>query len=341
MGGKVGMFKFVRLTSGLPLLVALSLVSCGGKDRSAVKPQSKGLPSELLLVTDRAVGESDVMDSLNALTQENMAEVMQPEPMFRVLRVSKRNYARRHMTMHTKLFVTLDASLSKPMMGVAHDVSATPQTEVTLSAPNLQELRLFLSRHKRELTDALLDGQLLVRMADLRKHHNAHVYNEVRKYMGLSVFVPQNVCAVKRGKRFLWAGSNLQERDLNVVIYEFPDDGSVMRSEAKLVEKRDSVMKCNIPGERKGQWMQTSRVDGNPLVVSRERCFEGRRFVEMRGMWDVRNAPIGGPFIALFSLDTARHTVLAAEGFVYSPSTGKRDLLRLLEASLLTIKKQK
>lgn len=317
------------------------LVSCDHKDKPVVMPQSKGLPSELLLVTDRAVGKSDIMDSLNAMTQENVPELMQPEPMFRVLRVSEDGYTQRYVTMHTKLLVHLDTTLSKPMMGVARDVSATPQTEVTLSAPTLQDLRLFLSRHKQEVTDALLDGQLLVRMADLRRHHNAHVDDEVRKHLGLTVYVPSNVCAVKKGKRFLWAGSNLQERDLNVVIYELPWDGSGLEDADKLVALRDSVMKCNIPGEKAGQWMQTSRVDGNPLVICQKRRFAGHTFMEMRGMWDVRQAPIGGPFVSMFSVDTARQTILATEGFVYSPSTEKRDLLRLLEASLLTIKRQK
>lgn len=75
--------------------------------------------------------------------------------------------------------------------------------------------------------------------------------------------------------------------------------------------------------------------------MCRRRNLQGREFVEMRGMWDVRKVPIGGPFVATFTVDTARQTVLAAEGFVYSPSTEKRDLLRLLEASLLTIRKQR
>ncbi len=322
-------------------VASLFLASCANKDKPVVKPQSKGLPSELLLVTDRAVGRSDIMDSLNAMTQENLPELMQPEPMFRVLRVSEEGYTQRYVTMHTKLLVRLDTTLSKPMMGVARDVSASPQTEVTVSASTLQDLRLFLCRHKQEVTDALLDGQLLVRMADLRRHHNAHVSDEARKHLGITLCVPSNVCAVKKGEHFLWAGSNLQERDLNVVIYELPWDGSGLEDADKLVAMRDSVMQCNIPGERKGQWMQTSRVDGNPLVVCRKRCFGGRTFMELRGMWDVRQAPIGGPFVSLFYVDTARHTILATEGFVYSPSTEKRDLLRLLEASLLTIRKQK
>ena len=323
------------------LLLFILVASCSGKDSPAPKPHSKGMPSELLLVTDEAVGQSDVMDSLDAMTQESVPEIMQPEPMFRLLRVSAGSYTQRYVTMHTKLFVSLDRSLQKPMMGIARDVTASPQTEVTLSAPTLHELRLFISRHKQDITDALLDGQLLVRMADLHRHYNTHVYDEARRHMGLTICVPQNVCAVKKADHFLWAGSNLQERDLNVVLYDFPWDGNALDNAGYLVAMRDSVMKRNIPGEKVGQWMQTSQVDGNPLVLCRRRHVLGRDLVEMRGMWDVKDAPIGGPFVALYAVDTLRRTVMAGEGFVYSPSTEKRDLVRLLEASLLTIKKQR
>lgn len=322
-------------------VLLLLLVACDSKPKSVVKPHSKGLPSELLIVADEAVGKSDVMDSLIAMTQEPVPEIMQPEPMFRVLRVSARNYTQRYVTMHTKLFVHLDAEVTKPMMGIARDVCAFPQTEVTISASNLRDLRSFLARHKQEVVEALLEGQLLVRIEDLRKQHNAHVCQQAIKHLGYSIFVPKSVCAVKKEPRFLWAGSNLQERDMNVVIYEYPWDGRPLEDIEHLVTVRDSVMKRNIPGERDGQWMQTSRVDGNPLVIGQKKQSCGHEYFEMRGMWDVRKAPIGGPFVAMYTLDSLRRTVLATEGFVYSPSTEKRDLIRLVEASLLTIKKQK
>ena len=181
------------------LLFSLCLIACDHKEKPTVLPRSKGLPSEVLLVTDDAVGQSDVMDSLNALTQQCLPEIMQPETMFRVLRVSQRNYTQRYITMHTKLFVNIDKSLSAPMMGISRDVEATPQTEVTVSAPCLNELRLFLSHYQQQVTDALLDGQLLVRMTDLRKHHNVHVANEVRRHMGYSICDPRTCVLSRRG----------------------------------------------------------------------------------------------------------------------------------------------
>ena len=82
-------------------------------------------------------------------------------------------------------------------------------------------------------------------------------------------------------------------------------------------------------------------MEGNLLVIGHKKQSCGHGYCDMRGMWEVRKAPIGGPFVAMYTLDSLRRTVLATEGFVYSPSTEKRDLIRLVEASLLTIRKQK
>lgn len=323
------------------LLLASVLASCSSEEKKVTLPKSKGLPCELLVITDKAVSESDVMDSINALTQTCVPEIMQPEPMFKVVRVSEQNYTRRYVTLHTKLRVHLNSRQTRPMMGVSHDDYATPQTEVTVAAADVDELRLFLARHKQEIVDALLDGQLQRMAYDLRRQHNDNVYKAAVSHLGVSICVPKCVCAVKRGHCFLWAGSNLQERDQNVVLYEYPWDGSALDDMNRYVAMRDSVMKANIPGENPGQWMHTSQMDGMPVVIPRIRHLQGRDCVVVRGMWDVSNAPLGGPFVSIATIDSMQRMVRVAEGFVYSPSTEKRDLLRQLEASLLTIKKQR
>jgi hypothetical protein len=52
----------------------------------------------------------------------------------------------------------------------------------------------------------------------------------------------------------------------------------------------------------------------------------------------MRNGALGGPFVSLSSVDTVERKVIVGEGFVYSPSTDKRDLIRQMEAVLRTLK---
>ena len=100
--------------------------------------------------------------------------------------------------------------------------------------------------------------------------------------------------------------------------------------------KRDSVLRENIPGSQPGQWMQTARIDGRPLVLARTRTIYNKERLELRGLWELRAGALGGPFVALASIDSIRRRVEVVEGFVYSPHSPKRPLIRQMEAALRT-----
>ena len=98
-------------------------------------------------------------------------------------------------------------------------------------------------------------------------------------------------------------------------------------------------MRMNIPGSNPDQWMQTTKIDGSPIISSCLREIAGKKVYEVRGLWEMRNGALGGPFVSLTSIDSVNNKLIVAEGFVYSPSTDKRDLLRTVEASLRTLYK--
>ena len=303
--------------------------------------ESKGLPSELLLVVDKEVWQSDVADTLRFITQGEVPGLMQQEDYFRVTRILSQYYTRKYTTMHSKLFVRLDPSLSKPILGLSYDVTARPQVEVTVSAPSLAELRGFLSRQTATIRQIIGDAQLDMRAERLRKHHSPLANKDLKDVLGYSICAPEEIRATKKGKHFLWAGSNQDEKDLNLVVYTCPWDGTEVCTAEIFTNRRDSVMRANIPGSEPDQWMQTTRVNGRPVVFSQLRNIGGAMVQEVRGLWEMRNGALGGPFVSLVRIDTAAARLVISEGFVYSPSTDKRDLLRMVEASLRTLKKAK
>ena len=324
-----------------PLLILLPffLFSCTYQDRNARIVASKGLPSELRLVVDDKVWHSDIADTLKAITQGSVPGLMQDEPYFKTVRISSRHYTQPYTTLHSKLFVHLDPSLKRAMIGVSRDVVARPQIEVTVAAPDINTLRRFLSEKALYIRELIDDAQIEMRVADIRKHYNRDISQKFASTVGYGLKAPKQVRASKIGKNFVWAGTNLNEKDLNIVLYTLPWDGTDMANEDKFVTLRDSVMCRNIPGSREDQWMQTTRIDGNPVLFSRLRNIEGKKVFEVRGLWEMRNGALGGPFVSLTRIDSVNNVLIVAEGFVYSPSTSKRDLLRTVEASLRTLYK--
>lgn len=300
-------------------------------------PTSKGLPSELLLVVDKAIWESDVADTLQRITEEPVAGLTQPESYFRVSRIFSPYYTQRFSTMHSQFFVHVDDQQLTPILGVSYDVVARPQIQVTVKAHDLDQLRSFLSQNRTLIQDLLCDAQLDMRALQLRKKFSRKVFEEAKEMFGVSLYAPEEIRMTKRGSSFLWGGTGKEEKDLNVVLYSYPWDGTEVREPYTFADKRDSAMQANIPGSEPDQWMQTTREKGTPVLVSRTRTIAGREVFEVHGLWEMHHAAMGGPFVSHVCIDSVSHRVLVAEGFAYSPSTEKRELIRLLEASLRTL----
>ena len=93
-------------------------------------------------------------------------------------------------------------------------------------------------------------------------------------------------------------------------------------------------MRINLPGAQEGMYMSTDSVTGEmtPLNV------QGQYSLEARGLWRMKGDFMGGPFVSHTRIDTINNRVVTAEVFVYSPNKLKRNLMRMLEASLYTLK---
>lgn len=321
------------------LLLAVVMASCsGGGEKKRIIVASKGLPSELLLVVDKEVWNSDLKDSINGIVEAQVPGLMQAENMFRVTRVFSKDYEPTHTTFHTKLFVQVDKTLDKPIMGTRRNEYAKPQLELVVAAPNQEALKEFLFLNAERVKEILADAQIEMRVEQLKKKYSKKVSDDLQEVLGMTIRVPENMKATKKRENFLWGGTNLVEKDLNLVVYTYDWHGEDLMDTERYVEKRDSVMKRNIPGEREDQWMQTVREKDVPLVFCETKELYGRQVLEVRGLWEMRNGALGGPFVSISRVDTTARKVIVGEGFIYSPSTDKRDLVRQMEAALRTLK---
>ncbi len=324
----------------LPLLLGVLALGGCGRDREPKLPPSKGLPSELLVVCDPRVAGSDLRDSVMAITEADAPGLGSAEPVFRVNNIGMAAYKPTFYAMHSKVFFLIEKGIPKAFVGISRDVKARPQIEVYAKAPDLASMRSLLSSDKDLIRQALLEFQVSRLSTLTRNKYSKKVSDELEALAGYTVRMPTDMVASKLGEDFLWAGSNRAERDINFLFYTYPWVGGDISDVGSYVERRDSVLRANIPGSLPGQWMETSRGDdGTPVLWARMRQIGGRRLLEARGLWELHGGYMGGPFVALVSVDTVERKVVVGEGFVYSPEGQKRDLMRQLEGCLRTLRK--
>lgn len=346
----------------LLLLSAVLPMACKGgageasdeQGAAARKPLSRGLPYELVLVIPRGLYTGELRDTLDAVLQGSTPVLPQHEPMFRLDVAYTDVNQTPWRTFRNRLLVATDARLRRPQLAVVLDPVARPQIEVTVAARTPHELAEYLGRQRQRLTDLFVDHELECEAANLRRKHDGRTRDSLLALCHREVCVPPAFKAAKVGRDFLWTGTNLNDRDQNFIYYSYPWDGRPL-SPRQFVEKHDSVLRVNIPGARPGQWMQTARARAAysstsasdaassasspslpPLILARTRTIDKKVVQQVHGLWELKNGALGGPFVALERVDTAAARVLVCEGFIYSPHSPKRDLLRQMEAALRT-----
>ena len=168
---------------------------------------------------------------------------------------------------------------------------------------------------------------------NLREKHNPVVSQLAQELLGVDVWVPYEVNKYKKGKDFLWASTNTGKKDMSIVLYSYPYTDANTFTLEYFLNKRDSVMKVNIPGGPEGSYMTTQR----DYVYVKDATVHGKYAQVARGLWRVQGDRMGGPFVSHSRVDEVNGRVIVAEAFVYAPESLKRDLIRRMEAALYTL----
>lgn len=128
---------------------------------------------------------------------------------------------------------------------------------------------------------------------------------------------------------FDWIRYETPEISLAIMVYRFPYNSDSTFTYNYLLNKRDSVLKVNVPGPSKGSYMTTEKRAAPIFQITKH---NGNYAADMRGLWRVENDFMGGPFLMLAELDTYNGQVIVADGYVYAPSKNKRNYIRQIEA---------
>ena len=73
-------------------------------------------------------------------------------------------------------------------------------------------------------------------------------------------------------------------------------------------------------------------------VFRKEFSLNKQYAVELRGLWELENDYMGGPFVSFTTLDKKRNRIITVEGFVFAPRYDKHNYIRKLEAILYSLK---
>lgn len=295
----------------LLFVVFVAMLMLLGCKNSITHLASYGKAYEVVVIND--------IDSLlyNTLSVP-MKGLPQIEPTFDVVEITSDKLKGDSKLVRNIVVLTIDKRQKRVDISSKQNVYAQPQVIINIVAPSQSSLQIFLKKYGNELRNYLIKTEMHRAQGDIARQINVKAASTIYKMFGIRMQVPPELTTSKVGKNFLWLSNNASSGMVNLCIYSI--------GKGKFTQERDSVMRKNILGEQKGMYMRTAS------IVS---MVHGKySSVTIRGLWEMQNDAMGGPFVAYWKPNGKR--IVVTEVFVYAPETKKRNLVRRLEAVLYT-----
>ncbi len=324
-----------RYTALLLLLAAVLLPSCQRGRIKLLTPRSSGRPYEVLVIIDSDTWESIAGRALFDVLDTDIPGLPQPERSFHISQASPKDYNRTLRMFRNIIEVNIDPKqFTTTKMKFARNEYADEQVILRINSPSDREFAIFVSRHSQDIIDFFNNTEINRLCVNLKEEYSLKAFNLAKEMFGCEFYVPKELKSFKQGKDFFWVSNDAPTGLVSICMYSYPYEGPQIFNKKYILHKRDSVMQVNIPGSEPDMYMQTDTAytDVKPIVVHHAYAMEAR------GLWFMRNAPMGGPFVSQSRVDTKHNMVITVEGFVYAPEKMKRGLMHRMEGALYTLR---
>ena len=302
--------------------------------KKLLMPNASGLPYEMLVVMGDDQWERPLGRAVFGVLDTDVPGLPQSERSFRITRVNPSAFdSNMFRIMRNVIQVDIQNIYTQPKFKFARNVYSYPQMVMTLQAPDEESLAEYVKTNAQSILDFFTKAEMNREIENLREEHNPEVSRLAQEILGVDIWVPWGINKFKKGKDFLWASTNTGKKDMSIVLYSYPYTDKNTFTLEYFLNKRDSVMKVNIPGGPEGSYMTTQR----DFVYVKDATVQGKYAQVARGLWRVQGDRMGGPFVSHSRVDEVNGRVIVAEAFIYAPESLKRDLMRRMEAALYTL----
>ena len=213
------------------------------------------------------------------------------------------------------------------------DLYSKPQLFFLIQGEDENILVNYLVENKSLIINTIKEGEQKEKIRRIKK--SVSKSNILREKMRINLVYPSIYKKAKDTFNFIWLEKQILKGTLNIISYRLPSSALSDPPKLKEVIKiRDSIGELYIPGRLKGTYMITEK-DYKPYFYKLN--IDKKIIFQTKGIWDVKNDFMGGPFINNILKDEKSNQWVVVEGFAFAPSVSKRDYMFELNSILSTI----
>ena len=313
-------------------LVAVFAASCNDTSE-LVKQNVGGKAGEIIIVANKAEWESEPGSELRSILATPYPYLPQSEPSYTLINIPHKSFTSLFEYHRNIIILKVDPELKAEFKAV-EDVWAAPQTVIMITAPTKEEVTRVIADNAEQLFNIINQAERNRIMRNSKRYEDVALRQFVADKFGGSPYFPKGYSLKKQTDNFVWISYETTYINLGIFVYRIPykDETSVQLEQ--LMAATNDIMQENVPGMVDNSYMTISSEILPGLGVMK---YKNRNFVEMRGLWEVKNDFMGGPFVGYVTIDEATSEALVILFGLYAPEDPQRNLLKELEHLIYTI----
>lgn len=314
-------------------IVALLSMACNdGKKNKIVLTTSSGNINNLSVVADNDLWQGKVGEQLRDYLAAPVDGLPQQEPLFSISHLPPSAFS--GFVRKNRIFLKIQKR-NRTSFKIVRDTFARPQVGVYISGPSSDAISKIIAEKSPKIIKVLKRTELREQQRRIAK--SVKKATQIEKELGISLKIPTAYRYAKNRDHVFWIRKDIPHGDMDILLYEVPlkvidKDTNVV---GNIIAMRDSIGKSYVPGPKQGSYLKTEEAYAPYLFKTK---IDGRFAYETKGTWDVANAFMAGPFINYAVRDTINNRYVILEGFVFKPSSEKRDQIFELESILKSMK---
>ena len=324
------MKRIIRyMAAALTAIIALSACN-SAKTKKALMPNITGKAGEVIVVIDQGDWEGAVGTVLRDSLAGDTPFLPQREPLFSLVNVPQSAFTNMFKVHRNIILLNINSSVVEPGVVFRKDIWAAPQTVINVNAPNAETAVTLIEENSRKMALAIEQAERDRIISNTKKYEELKLAPVVREIFGGSPHFPSGYQLKKKTSDFVWIEYAIQHVTQGIFIYKYPVvEGEQMLSLESLVENSDEMLKNNVPGMFDNTYMMISDFLTPSIEYQR---YKGLEFAEIRGLWEVYNDYMGGPFVSHAFYSQDGKDVIVLQAWVYAPKYDKRQYLRQVES---------
>ncbi|MEA3495905.1 MAG: DUF4837 family protein [Bacteroidota bacterium] len=352
------------------IIFIFSISSCNHKDSKDKKNQEKQLENiptsiggiyELFVVGENLTSNPELKIKISESISQIIPALPQPEQMFSLTFIDVNNFNanfRKNINVLLLSVLPKDKQMQNLIGNITtkeninfikiKNVWSEPQKVISVSGNTEEALISELQKRKVEIFNSF-DKTSKIKLRNLiyKKNEHSKFTKRLSENHNFKFLVPKNYFFVLEafpGNRdtilekynlnsLAWMRSESEKSNNNIIIYSVDYDKKLLESEKEIFKLKSKVSKI-VTSKNKDSYMSIDTIHYDYYFQKNK--LNNLEAFELKGIWQMENDWMGGPFINYIIPDKKNNRIIFIEAFIYAAGTQKRNFVKRLEVILET-----